>query len=189
MDDIALGSPSAVKTSQQERFRALAAAEARVVKAAAARIFPTTDTPGATEAGAVYYIDCTLEQAFPKLLPAYRKGCAALDQHARKKFKRAFVALSPEEQDGILTDFEQGHVPGFPDASDFFFLLRRHTMEGVLGEPAYGGNRGLAGWRVVGFPGQQFGYADPYIDRVVDLEPVALDGPFSQEEALNGRKR
>jgi gluconate 2-dehydrogenase gamma chain len=157
------------------------------VKGAAGRIFPTTSTPGATEAGAVFYIDRMLKHPFPALLPTYRKGCAALDRHARRRFKRPFPALSSQEQDSVLVDFQQGRVPGFPMAADFFTLLRRHTMEGVLGEPAYGGNRGLAGWRLVGFPGQQFGYSDPYIDRPVDLEPVALDGPFSQEEALHGR--
>lgn len=172
-----------------EAFHALSPAEAEIVTAAAARIFPTTETPGACEAGAVFYIDRMLAQAYPKLLPGYRKGCAALDRHARRRFKRRFLELSPEEQDSILTDFQKGGVAGFPDAPDFFARLRRHTMEGVLGEPAYGGNRGLIGWRLVGFPGQQFGYADAYIDRPIDLEPAACDGPFPEVEAPDAGKR
>jgi gluconate 2-dehydrogenase gamma chain len=48
-------------------------------------------------------------------------------------------------------------------------------------EPQYGGNRDLVGWRLVGFPGQRYGYSDPYIDRVVDLPPVAVAGPPTPE--------
>ena len=39
----------------------------------------------------------------------------------------------------------------------------------------------LIGWRLVGFPGHQFGYPDPYINRPVDLPPVAVDGPPVRE--------
>jgi gluconate 2-dehydrogenase gamma chain len=189
MDDLTTDVLPAGADSRDKSFRALNSSEAEIVKAAAARILPTTDTPGATEAGAVFYIDRALAEAYPKLRPAYRKGCAALDRQARRRFKRSFVALSAEEQDSLLADFEQGRVTSYPKAADFFALLRRHTMEGVLGEPAYGGNRGLVGWRLVGFPGQQFGYADPYIDRPIDLEPVAIDGPYPEAEALHERKR
>jgi gluconate 2-dehydrogenase gamma chain len=48
-------------------------------------------------------------------------------------------------------------------------------LEGVFCEPQYGGNREMIGWRLVGFPGQQFGYDDAYINRRVNLEPVAVD--------------
>ena len=30
-----------------------------------------------------------------------------------------------------------------------------HTMEGMFADPIYGGNKGFAGWRLVGFPGAQ----------------------------------
>jgi len=38
------------------------------------------------------------------------------------------------------------------------------------------------GWRLVGFPGQQFGYADPYINKRVDLAPVRVDYPKAGEK-------
>lgn len=190
MDDTISGPAAASpEAGAQERLRVLAPAEADIVIAASERIFPATDTPGAAEAGAVFYIDRLLEHPFRKLLSKYRKGCAALQRHARKRFKRPFTGLSPQEQDQVLADFDHGRVPGYPDAANFFSLLRRHTMEGVLSEPTYGGNRGLVGWRVVGFPRQQFGYPDAYINRLIDMEPVAFDHPFSQERALNGGKR
>jgi hypothetical protein len=34
----------------------------------------------------------------------------------------------------------------------------------------------MIGWRLVGFPGQQYGYPKPYINEVVDMEPVACEG-------------
>ena len=54
--------------------------------------------------------------------------------------------------------------------------MRAHVLEGVFGEPNYGGNKDLIGWRLVGFPGQQYGYPDAYINRVVDMEPIACEG-------------
>jgi gluconate 2-dehydrogenase gamma chain len=41
-------------------------------------------------------------------------------------------------------------------------LLYVHACEGAYGAPEYGGNRDLAGWQAIGFPGdvQPRGYAD-----------------------------
>ena len=166
----------------QARPHALIPRHVALVAAAAARIFPTTSTPGATEAGAVTYIDRALVEAYPELAPLYRTGCRALDRHAKRRFGAGFLRVSAEQQDVVLTDFEAGSVPDYARASLFFETLRRHTMEGVLGEPAYGGNQGLVGWRLVGFPGHQFGYKDAYVNKPVDIEPIALDRPYRTEE-------
>ena len=40
----------------------------------------------------------------------------------------------------------------------FFLVVREHTVEGFFCDPIYGGNRGAVGWRLVGFPGAQWGY-------------------------------
>ena len=162
---------------------------AAIVEAAAARIFPTTATPGATEAGALNYIKRLLAEAYPELAPLYRSGCRALDRHAKRRFGKGFLRIAAPEQDAVLAEFETGRVRDFNLASDFFEMLLSHTMEGVLGEPAYGGNRGLAGWRLVGFPGHQFGYADPYIGRRVDIEPVAVERPYLTEEEWRAKSR
>ena len=167
--------------------QALIPRHAALVQAAAARIFPTTSTPGATEAGAANYIQRALTEAFPELAPLYRTGCRALDRHAKRRFGDGFVRIAAEQQDAVLTDFEAGSVPDYGRASTFFEALRRHTMEGVLGEPAYGGNQGLVGWRLVGFPGHQFGYNDAYINKPVDIEPVAVDRPYGTEEEWHGK--
>ena len=72
-------------------------------------------------------------------------------------------------------EFEAGSVRGFKKAAEFFETVRYHVLEGVFCEPQYGGNKGMIGWRLVGFPGQQFGYDDAYINRRVNLEPVAVE--------------
>ena len=169
-------------TTRTESFQTFTKGQAGVVEAAAARILPTTDTPGATEAGVVFYIDRTLSEAFPGLAPLYRAGVSALNKRATQRSKATFTKLSPEDQDSVLMDFEAGKVSDFKRASVFFETLRKHTMEGFLGEPAYGGNRDLVGWKLVGFPGHQWGYKDAYINKKVDIEPVALDRPYRTEE-------
>jgi len=38
-------------------------------------------------------------------------------------------------------------------AADFFDHIRRLTLEGMFGDPYYGGNRGFAGWDLIRYPG------------------------------------
>jgi gluconate 2-dehydrogenase subunit 3-like protein len=73
-------------------------------------------------------------------------------------------------------DLESGKIAELRDGEAFFELLRTHVLEGVFGEPSYGGNRDMIGWKLVGFPGQQWGYPETYINKVVDLPPVIWEG-------------
>jgi gluconate 2-dehydrogenase gamma chain len=149
--------------------------EASLLKVIADRIFPATDTPGAVEAGALDYIDRALAGDYAPYLPLYRRGLRAVRRYARQKFAADFSSLTDEQKDTVLLDFEAGQAPAFTKAAEFFETVRCHVLEGVFGEPRYGGNRGLIGWRLVGFPGQQFGYPGAYINQRVDLSPVAAD--------------
>lgn len=156
--------------------RALSAAEFRTVEAIAERIIPTTDTPGAIEAGAANYIDEALAGPYGRQLATYQGGIAALDRHCRAAFGMTFADLRAEQQDGILEALEAGTIEDVADGRKFFDLVLAHVMEGVFGDPQYGGNRDLIGWKLVGFPGQRYGYPEAYINKVVDLEPIADDG-------------
>ena len=73
----------------------------------------------------------------------YREGIAALGGD--------FPELTPEEQNARLDA-----VP------EFKHVLYEHACEGAYGAPEYGGNRDLAGWRAIRFPGdvQPRGYTD-----------------------------
>jgi len=168
--------------SMNHRANVLTPEESKILAAVADRIFPQTETPGAVEIGAVQYIEIALAGAYAVLAPVYRRGLRAIERCAKAKFRRAFCLLSEAQKDEVLVDFETGAVPGFKLAVDFFEMVRCHVLEGVFCEPQYGGNRDMIGWRLVDFPGQQFGYADAYINKRVDLEPVAVDSSKPQEK-------
>lgn len=159
-----------------ERLQALTVRQARFVDAIAARILPTTDTPGAVEAGAVFYIDRALAGPYSHLRSRYARGLRAVNQYAKKQFGAPFEKLNDEQQDSALGDLESGKITELPSGEMFFELLRTHVLEGVFGEPSYGGNTDMIGWKLVGFPGQQWGYPDTYINKVVDLPPVTWEG-------------
>lgn len=159
-----------------ERLEALSVRQARFIDAIAGRILPATDVPGAVEAGAVFYIDRALASPYPHLLSRYTRGLRALDKHAKRQFGAAFEKLSPEQQDSALGDLETGRIAELRDGEMFFELLRTHVLEGVFGEPSYGGNRDMIGWKLAGFPGQQWGYPETYINKEVDIAPVTWEG-------------
>ena len=49
---------------------------------------------------------------------------------------------------------EKNEVSGFrPDSRTFFHRIRQLTLEGMFGDPWYGGNRGFAGWDLIRYPG------------------------------------
>lgn len=160
----------------------LTADQSKILAAIADRIFPRTETAGAVEIGAVHYIEVALAGDYAALAPLYRQGLRAIERCAKAKFLRGFCLLSEAQKDQVLVDFETGAVPGFKPAADFFETVRCHVLEGVFCEPQYGGNRDMIGWRLVNFPGQQFGYADAYINKPVDLEPMAVDWRKAQEK-------
>ncbi len=155
---------------------ALTPAELVTLEAISGRILPTTDTPGAVEAGAVFYIDQALAGAYRAQLPRYQRALAEIDAHCTAQFGKAFAGLAPAQQDAVLEALEGGKIKEVEGGPQIFETMRRHIMEGVFCEPIYGGNRGLVGWQLVGFPGQRWGYDDPYINKRIDLPPVAQDG-------------
>ena len=155
--------------------RTLTNLERRTLEAIAERIFPKTESPGAIEIGAVDYIEIALAGDYAALLPLYRAGVKALNRHAKTTCGGQFARLDAKQQDELLKDCESGAVAGFKKAAEFFDMVKYHVFEGLFCEPHYGGNKNMDGWRVVGFPGQQWGYPDPYINKPVDIAPVAVD--------------
>ena len=92
---------------------------------------------------------------------AYRRAIPLLDMHSLERFGTGFVDLDEEQQDAVLTDLEDDAAPVFdsePTAQDFFALLHRHTVEGMFSDPIYGGNQGMVGWELIGWPAAQRAY-------------------------------
>lgn len=119
----------------------------------------------------------------------YRLGVIAVDTYARSKHDQPFVALSEEEQNSIVEEMVSGEaVAGFEQlpATSFFAVLRRHTAEGMFSDPAYGGNRDMVGWRLIGYPGAQRAYTEHDIRTETDSprppQSLAQLHPFSPGE-------
>src|SRR6516164_11532532 len=64
----------AVQSKQPVKFEVFTSEQAREVEAIAARIIPTDELPGATEAGVVYFIDRALKTFASDNLPRYQTG-------------------------------------------------------------------------------------------------------------------
>ncbi|HEY4364418.1 MAG TPA: gluconate 2-dehydrogenase subunit 3 family protein [Bryobacteraceae bacterium] len=143
------------------------AAEARVIQAAAERIFPSDATgPGATEAGVVIYIDRQLAGPYGSDEHRYTKApfVDSVPEHGyqgkqtpREIYREGasqlanFADLPPAQQDQRLRAIE---------SSQFFRLLRQHTLEGMFSDPMHGGNAGLIGWQLIGYPGPLMSYRE-----------------------------
>ncbi len=140
--------------------------EAKVIVAACERIFPADATgPGATQAGAMVYIDRQLagpygtdeyrytKPPFVKSLPGHgyqgRENPQQTYRAGIPQLGADFAALDGARQDERLEAVEKTH---------FFQLLRQHTIEGMFCDPMHGGNAGLIGWQLLGYPGPQMSY-------------------------------
>lgn len=130
----------------------LTPAEQATLAAVLDRLIPADETgPGACEAGVQRYVEGALAGPYAASLPAYREGLASLDAAAAaRRPGTGFGDLPAGEQDAILTAVAAG---GDPARRPFFDLVRQHAIEGMFGDPGHGGNVGLAGWKLIGFPG------------------------------------
>ncbi len=84
-----------------EKFSFFSAADAADVDAVAAQIIPTDDTPGAREAGVIYFIDRALATFFSQLASDYRAQLADFQAAFRKQHPagdRPRSRRSPSEQ-------------------------------------------------------------------------------------------
>ena len=151
-------------------FANLTATQAASVAAIAARIVPTDDAPGATEAGVVYFIDRGLGSFLGADREAFLKGLAEFETEvAAAHAGEAFTALPPETQDAFLKSVE---------TTAFFNQARLWTLFGLLASPAYGGNRDGVGWKLAGFEDAHaftppFGYYDRDYPGFVPYPPKA----------------
>lgn len=136
--------------------------EANALDALAGRIVPgDASDPGAREAGVVTYIDRALSGAYADWQLAYREGLQLLNAHAVARHGTTFPDLPETVQDEIVGALEANQVDGFggDGAARFFAMVWAHTIEGMFCDPAYGGNRDAVGWKLIGFPGAQYGYS------------------------------
>jgi gluconate 2-dehydrogenase gamma chain len=138
-----------------EALAHLTSAEARTMRAFATQIIPSDDgTPGADEAGVVHFVDRAVGMPFfADAVPLLRTGLADLDAHAQKKGGRnGFASLTSKQQMALMRDIE---------TTPFFATARTLVVIGTFADPSYGGNRGGAGWAMIGIK-HEASYTAPF---------------------------
>jgi gluconate 2-dehydrogenase gamma chain len=151
---------AALTAAAQAPDTALSPAELKTLEAFIDRLVPKDENgPGAVECGAATYIDRSLAGALAAEKAAFLEGLAGVDTLAQSTHNAAFVALPPEARDELLTAMDNGTAAGFPNARPFFNRVRRLTLEGMFGDPYYGGNKNFAGWDLIRYPGPRLAVA------------------------------
>jgi gluconate 2-dehydrogenase gamma chain len=172
--------------------------EAAVVEAAVTRLIPPDELgPSALQAGVPQYIDRQLHGAWgagerlyrsgpwhegtPQqgyqlpFTPAelYRTALRGIHDDLQRARQTTFDQLSGDDQDAYLTQLQTGSrdLAGVP-SNVFFESLLAMTIEGYFCDPVYGGNKDMAAWKMIGFPGAYATYYD-----LVDQHGIAFEHP------------
>lgn len=174
------------------------------ISAAVARLIPADDRgPGALEAGVPEFIDRQLQTPYATganwymqgpfhpdadplfgyqlpLVPreVYKLGLAEAIAWIKSVHQQNFADLHPAQQDDVLSQMEAGkadfkQVP----AQVFFAVLLQNTREGFFSDPIHGGNQGMVGWTLIGFPGARADFMD-WVERneKYPFPPVSIRG-------------
>ena len=183
------------------------AAEAGFITAAVDRLIPQDETgPSASEAGVPsfldhqlagpygrgdhYYLagpwssDATESQGYQsRYTPAefYRHAIAEIEAYVvNANLGQSFKDLSANEQDKLLKQMESGDLKldGPITSKAFFTMFLQNVLEGYFSDPIYGGNKGGAAWKMIGFPGAHYDYSEwvTAYNRPVPVEMVGLRG-------------
>ncbi len=121
----------------------------------------------------------TPEQGFQsewKPADLYRQGLLRFNQAVAAEGV-PFDQMAPDEQDAVLRRWKAGKLDLAPvPAALFFKQVVANTIEGFFADPVYGGNKGMAAWRMIGFPGAHAAYLDEVERHGVpfDRPPVSL---------------
>jgi gluconate 2-dehydrogenase gamma chain len=139
---------------ESSAFLTLGADEARDFAAIAARIIPTTDTPGATEAGVIHFFDNAFAGDMSDDLSTARAGLADFNAAlAESGHAGRFDELVEDARDKFLRSQEAG---------EFFGLVREMTIFGFFAMSSYGGNKDHVGWDLIGFEGHHGAWTYPF---------------------------
>jgi gluconate 2-dehydrogenase gamma chain len=115
------------------------------------RLIPKDENgPGAVECGVGDYIDRCLADFNASEKPQFLEGLANLDLYALRTEHIAFASLTEARRDAVLTAIDNNQAPNL---KGFFNRVRRLTLEGMFGDPVYGGNKNFAGWDLIRYPG------------------------------------
>jgi len=140
----------------QGTWKYLTPAQAADVEAIASQIMPTDETPGAKEAGVVYFADSSLATWAKDRRGPFTKGLDELNAEVAKRWPGTarLANLAPERQTELLKAREK---------TEFFQAMRAVTLMGFFGNPSYGGNRNKVGWELIQFD-DRYAWQPPFGD-------------------------
>jgi gluconate 2-dehydrogenase gamma chain len=186
-----------------EALLTLTATEHAFIAAAVDTLIPADElSPSGSDCGVATFIDRQLAGAygtgarlyrqgpFPKAKPElgyqlslnprefFRAGIEEANGWARKTYGKDFDRLSEQDRESALKAMEDGKAQFSGFSSRMFFdALLQITMEGFFADPIYGGNRDMAGWKVVGYPGLPATYREDivkYFGKKYDKPPRSI---------------
>jgi gluconate 2-dehydrogenase gamma chain len=141
---------------------------------------------GAYGNGARLYRDGPFHTAKPELgyqLPLnprelFRAGIAATNDWSRKTYGKDFDRLPEAARQAALKAMEAGkaELAGL-SSRGFFNALLEIAMEGFFADPIYGGNRDMASWKMIGYPGLPASYREDirkYFGKKYDKLPHSI---------------
>jgi gluconate 2-dehydrogenase gamma chain len=147
---VAISQAACSARDEEAPFLVLGADEARDLAAIAARILPTTETPGANEAGVIYFIDRAFAEEMSGQLELAREQLSALNNDIGES---RFSDLGEQAQDEFLHGRQ---------SSPLFNMMWAMTMFGFFSMPKHGGNRDKVGWDLIGFEGDHGPWTYPF---------------------------
>ena len=126
-------------------------------------LFPAGENiPGASDIGATVYLYNAIENpnADGEDKDFIFRGIGWLDELTRDQHKKTFVQLSTIQQDGIIHQIVKSRA-----GRNWVSMLLTYTLEALLADPVYGGNKNKAGWEWLQ---HQPGYPAPSVDKTWD---------------------
>jgi hypothetical protein len=145
------------------QFVTLGPDEAADFAAIAARLIPTTTTPGATEAGVIHFYDRAWGDELGWALGDMRSFLETLNAASGSRF----AALDADAQDATLRAHE---------SDGRFELLRIITIFGFFAMEKYGGNKGHLSWDLIDFEGHHGAWAPPFGHYDAEYAKESADG-------------
>ena len=139
--------------SDSPNFKILSSNEGTEYAAIASRIIPSDESPGANEAGVVFFMDNVLSDGRELEHNILKEGLKNLRAMGVENFGvSGFYSLNTDQQDQLLEEIE---------GAEFFETMRYLTIAGMLSLPEYQGNRDNIGFKMLGYENRH-AWASPY---------------------------